>query len=297
MLSRSGLAVGMLAFGLLVGVQVAPASAQGEPDTGAFNAFNLKGSNGYRLMVWAGSEKGYRHGQILVIASRKRQGVTYVAPATVTDTRVEADLGTFGEIDVTFQPSGERGVARPVCDRSQRATYAKGSYVGTIDLHGEEGYTRVRATSVPFTLHPFIDFVCGGSGSGEGVGYGFPGARLRARAKFAEGEVIELQANQNRPGARVKISASTKERRGKVQISREISFTYPAAAFDWAPNLGAATLAPPPPFSGAAHYSRNAKLGNQWTGNLEVDFPGRSNVSLAGARFDPTLVRARRTEG
>ncbi|HEY6731365.1 MAG TPA: hypothetical protein VI039_10095 [Solirubrobacterales bacterium] len=283
-------------FAVAFGAQAAPAAAQGEPDTGAFNAFNLKGSNGYRMIVWAGSKKGYRHGEILIVVFGKRGAVTYYAPAKVTDTRVDADLGPFGEIDVTFQPSGERGVEHPKCDRSQRTTYEKGNYVGTIDLHGEEGYTQVRTSSVPFTLHPFIDFGCGVSIGGETGGQGLPGARLRARAKFGEGEVLELQANQNRPGARVKISVSAEERRDRVRISREASFTYPASAFDFAPNLGTAFLDPPAPFEGSALYRRDAKPANRLTGNLTVDLPGRSNVSLTGARFDSSLVRAEYTE-
>ncbi|HWJ42339.1 MAG TPA: hypothetical protein VNR67_02800, partial [Solirubrobacterales bacterium] len=199
----SGIAAVALATAAVASGFATPARAEGEPDTGAFIAFNLKGTNGYRMTVWAGSRKGYRHGEILILAGGKRGGVSYFAPATVTDTRVAADLGAFGEIDVTFEPSGELGVAHPVCDRSQRTTYEKGSYVGTIDLHGEEGYTRVRETSIPFTLHPLIDLICAGPGSGEAVAQIFPGVRLRARAKVAAGESIELQANQNRPGAPV----------------------------------------------------------------------------------------------
>jgi hypothetical protein len=290
------LAVAWLSLAALLLASAPVASAQGEPDTGAFNAFNLKGSNGYRMVIWASSGKRYRHGQILVLVGRKREGVTYFAPARVTDTRVAADLGAFGEIDVTFQPSGEKGVAHPECDRSQRVTYDKGSYVGTIDLHGEEGYTRVRASSVPLALHPFIDFICGGSGSGESLGYGLPGARLRARAKFGEGGLLEVQANQNRPGARVKISVSASERRDRVKISREVSSAFPATALDFAPSLRTATLAPPAPFSGFARFQQEGKPANRWTGNLTVDFPGRSHVSLVGARFRATLVHARLTE-
>lgn len=292
MLARGRLALALLALVVLAGVQAAPAAAEGEPDTGAFNAFNLKGSNGYRIVVLAISGKGYRNGKVLILVGRRRQEVVYLAPANVTDTSVEADLGTLGKMDVAFQPSGEKGVEHPICDPSQEVPYDKGSYVGEIEFHGEEGYTDVGASRAAYSLHPYIDFLCSGSGSGEGLGYGLPGVRLRARAKFAEGEVIELQANQNRPGARVRISATMMERRDRIQISRETSFTHPAAALDWAPNLGTATLAPPAPFSGAARYRRNAKLGNQWTGNLQIDFPGRSGVPLTGARFNPSLVHA-----
>lgn len=272
------------------------ASAEGEPDTGAFNAFKLTGSNGYRVKVLAISRKGYRHGEALIIVSRRRQGVVYLAPAKVTDTTVEADLGSLGEIDVAFQPGGEQGVAHPTCDRSQEVRYEKGSYVGTIDFRGEEGYTRARATAAPYTLHPYIDFICGGYTRAEEVGHGLPGARLRARVKFAEGEMIDLQANQNRPGGRVRVAARTNEKRGRIRISREVSFTFPATSFDFAPNLSAASFSPPSPFSGSALYRRDAEPANRWTGSLALDFPGRSGVSLTGARFDVNLVHARLIE-
>lgn len=295
MLSRRRFALALAAFAVLVGVQTAPATAEGEPDTGAFNAFNLEGSNGYRLVVWAISSKVYRRGQVLIFASRKRETVVYLAPAKVTDTSVEADLGSLGEIYVTFQPSGERGVAHPVCDPSQRATYEKGSYVGTIEFRGEEGYTQVRASSVPYSLHPYIDLLCSSYSIGEVWGRGTPGARLRARMKDGR-KRIELQVNQNRPGARVKVSASTDERRGRVFISREVTFSYPAPSFDFAPDLRAASFAPPAPFSGSALYLRDAAPANRWTGNLALDFPGHSNVSLTGARFRTNLVHARLTK-
>lgn len=294
MLGRGRLGVALVTLSLALGVQAAPAAAEGEPDTGAFNAFNLEGSNGYRITVLAISSKGYRKGRVLILVGRKRRSVVYYAPAKVTNTDVEADLGALGEIDVTFQPSGEKGVAHPICDRSQRATYEEGSYVGRIDLHGEEGYTQVHAESVAYSLHPYIDFLCGSSYIGEVWGSGIPGARLRARRKDGR-EGIELQVNQNHPGARVQVSASTDERRGRIFILREASFVYPASSFDFAPDLRAASFTPPAPFSGSALYLRDAAPANRWTGNLALDFPGRSNVSLTGARFRTNLVHARLT--
>lgn len=295
MLGRGRLVLALVALTVLGGVQAAPATAEGEPDTGAFNAFNLKGSNGYRINVLAVSSKGYRKGQVLILVSRKRQSVTYFAPAKVTNTDVEADLGALGVIDVTFQPSGREGSAHPVCDRSQSVTYEKGSYVGAIDLRGEEGYTRVRVESAPYSLHPFADLICPGYSRSEETGRGIPGARLRARS-VSGGKRLHLQVNQNRPGARVEISASLDERLGRIQVSREVQFDYPVSAFEFAPDLRAASLEPPAPFSGAALYRGRARPANRWTGNLAVDFPGHSNVSLTGARFESSLVHARFTE-
>jgi hypothetical protein len=273
----------------------APANAEGEEDTGGFGAFQLRASNGYRITAWAGSEKEFRHGKVVLLVQGKRNSVFYLAPARVTDTTIQADLGALGTIDLVFQPSGEEGRAAPVCDRSQRLHYGKGDYVGTVDFRGEEGYTRAHAKSVPFSLHPFIDFICPGYSRGEVVGQSFPGARLRARMKTA-GDRIELQVNQNRPDARVEISASADESSGEIRIHREIRFVYPASVFDFASDLRKAALRPPAPFSGSSRYVRAAKPAHRWTGSLAVDFPGRSNVPLAGARFDPSLVHARFTE-
>lgn len=295
MLGRGLLALALLALAAVAGVHAAPAAAEGEPDTGAFNAFNLKGSNGYRIMAWAISGKGYRNGQVLILAGRRRQGVVYLAPAKVTDTSVEAGLGALGEIDVTFQPSGVKGVEHPVCDPSQKASYDKGSYMGEIEFHGEEGYTDVSTTHAAYSLHPYIDFICSGSSSGEYVGRFEPGARLALRLRRGD-ERISMQVNQNRPGARVRVRASLDERRGRIYITRDLNLTQPASSFDFAPDMSAAALAPPAPFSGEGLYLRDAKSANRWTGDLSLDFPGRSNVLLTGSRFDASLVRARLVE-
>jgi hypothetical protein len=271
---------------------VATASAAGEPDTGAFNAFALKASNGYKLLVLASSKRGYRHGEVLILVTGKAATVSYLAPATVTDTKVEADLGGLGRIALEFVPSGSEGVDHPVCDRSQRVPYEKGSYVGTFEFHGEEGYTDVSLTEVPFSLHPWIDFICGGVGTGELSGHGLPGARLAARSQQGQ-EHLAFRAIQNRPGARVYLEASVKEERGPIRIDREVQATSPASAFEFTSDVRFAALRPDAPFSGTGAFHRNAKKANRCTGNLTVDVPGRSNVRLTGDRCQVGLAHAR----
>src|SRR6185295_5220060 len=72
----------------------------------ASGAFTLQGSHGYSITVLAYSRRADGRGQVLVSVHRKRAGVTYVAPATVTDARIEADLGSVGVISVAFVPLG-----------------------------------------------------------------------------------------------------------------------------------------------------------------------------------------------
>jgi hypothetical protein len=276
-------------------VSASEARAAGEPDTGGYGAFTSKASNGYWMLVIAGSEPEYRNGYVLIWLSRTGRAAFYSAPATVTDTRIEAELGRLGRIAVEFKGSGLKGKLRSPCDPSDRVTYDRGSYVGTIDFRGEEEYAKASATSAPFSIKPFIAFACAGSGTGETFGAGLPGARLVAWARTRQGR-IRMQVNQNRPGARVHVEALAEERRGEIQIAREVRLTSPGAALEFAPDLRFAALRPIAPFSGTGTFRRGAERANRWTGSLAVDFPGRSNVSLTGDRFHVSLVHASRTK-
>lgn len=256
------------------------------------DAFLLKGTNGYRLAVLGFFEPGYgESSKVLVLAGRKGQGAVYQFPGVATETQLKADLGPLGEIDVAFRPSGKIGVTHPSCDPKYRLTYEKGTYVGTIEFRGEEGYTRVSTKRARFWF-PLADFGCPGSVTGEAFGRDLPGARLRARTRLESGRLV-LQANQNRPGQRVRVEATLTERRGEVEISREAGAIYPADSFRFAPDLRTAAVSPPAPFSGTGLFRRAAKPAARWTGNLRVDFPGRSGVPLTGSRFASSLRHAR----
>jgi hypothetical protein len=270
------------------------ASAEGEPETGAFNTFKVKAGNGYEMLVIAGSGPGYRNGEALILLTGKGGGVAYFVPAKVTDTVVDADLGALGRIALEFRPNG-RQKSVPGCEPGERSTFAAGSYAGTIEFRGEEGYTAVEAEEAPFSPALLVKLVCGDSQS-ELITAGLPGARLRATARLRNGNV-SLQVNQNRPGARVWAAAAIEEKRGQIRIAREVEQVYPASAFDFDPKLRFATLRPPLPFSGAALFLRDAKPQNRWRGNLLVDFPGNSNVALTGSRFRSTLVHAHLDKG
>jgi hypothetical protein len=267
------------------------AEGEGEVDTGAAAAFRLHGTHGYEILVLATSRPGFAHGEVLVIVERGNAGTTYFAPATVTPKEIEADLGKVGRISVAFQPSGEYELARSRCE-NQSAVYEGGKWVGTIEFHGEEGYTEAVATDAKALLEPFLDLLCSGSSFSETSGPRLPGAALSV-SSHGQPPKLSFRASANRPGARLKVEASIEERRGAVAISRSIDASFPSDSFRWDADLGTARLAPPSPFSGSAVFRRKAKPANQWTGNLKLDFPGRSSVPIAGARFSAGLRHAR----
>lgn len=290
---RRGRIVAVVATAAVAFLGLCPgARALGEVDSGGFGEFKIEGSNGYTITVWAFSERKFRHGQVLVLVGRKGRFVSYLAPARVTDTRIDANLGSLGDIDVTFQPSGRTGFVHPTCEPRNRTRYEKGNYVGRIEFLGEEGYTRASAERVPFTYHPAIDLGCFYSVTDAEFGPDLPGAQLSALARKG-GQLVGVLVNQNRPGAPVRVTAAIVEQRGPVSIHREVDTTYGAQSFDFAPDLSSAAFDPPAPFSGSGLYRRGAKPANRWTGDLAVDFPGHSNVPLTGARFRAKLRHAR----
>jgi hypothetical protein len=289
--ARFAVATLALAAALLAATPAASAEHE-EGKVNGFDAFVVKGSNGYRIAVIALFRPGYGESSDVVIqAFRKGRRTFYLAPGTVTDKKVEADLGPLGEIDVTFQPAGKTGAVNPSCAPEHEVSYEKGAYVGTIDFRGEEGYTRVKTDRARF-LYAFADIGCPYTVLEEVFGADLPGARLRARARFESGG-LELQASQGRPGQRVRVEAAIEEKRGRISIGREVTFTASAASFHFAPDLRTAVLDPPAPFSGAGFFRRGAEPTGRWTGDLRVDFPGHSNVSLTGDRFRTSLRHSR----
>jgi hypothetical protein len=254
--------------------------------------FRLEASNGYTILGFASSERISGRGDIGLIVYRKGATVFYTAPAIVTPTRLEADLGALGRFSAEIVPSGTKKSLRSRCDGNVQKVEPS-LYRGTFEFHGEGGYTDAVATDVPEYPRFFLDFLCPGVSHGEVWGRGLPGARLRAFSQHHDRR-LWLQLNKNRPGRPTFFEATLKEVRGEIRVERAVSGRQPATAFEYDPLLRTATVELSTPFSGTARFHRQADLAGQWTGNLSVDFPGRTNVPLAGAGFSTRVVHAQR---
>jgi hypothetical protein len=250
--------------------------------------FRLEASNGYSILALAASERADGRGDILLIVSRGQAGVLYAAPATVTPTKLEADLGVLGRISLDVVSSGVERTLRPRCG-GESVTVETDLYRGTFEFKGEEGYTEASAEKLSEYARFWVDFGCDGVSSGEVRGRRLPGARLRLN-RGERRHRLDLQVNKNRPGARSRFEVEVHEKRGRIGIFRSAILWAGAAAFDYDPLLGTATLEPPAPFSGRATFHRGAVAANRWKGNLSVDLPGRSGVPLTGIGARATLV-------
>jgi hypothetical protein len=276
---------------------LAPAHAVAlDSDLKHFAAMRLEGSNGYSIIALANSERADGRGEVILFVYRRGASVTYVAPATLTEARVDADLGQLGRIALEVRPSGVERTLRHCGEEPEAFTFEPESYRGTFELHGEDGYTEAVTASPREYTRFFFDSVCGRSFSGgEFSGVGLPGARIRVRAGSGHHR-LDLQINKNRPGARSLFEAAILERRDRIEISRQVSGWVGSDAFDYDPLLRTATVDPPTPFSGQAIFRRDAAPANRWGGSLTVDFPGRSDLPLTGTGVRATLVHACREE-
>lgn len=251
-------------------------------------AFRLTGSNGYTLyVIGLGSREG-DSGSVLIFAFAKGKGVSYRAPATVTETAIQADLGGLGEISVSFQRTNQ-ATSVPCGKRAIR--FDSGLYEGKIVFNGEEGYTSAEATSVPGNIDYFLSAVCGNGVISESFVGGGPSRRLPGAALFVRNPGLgpELSVTKTRVGAAASIEAWTREFTNGISIERYASLRVPSGAFKYDRRLRTATLRPPAPFAGSAHFDLGEKAGRRWSGSLAVDLPGRAGLPLTGPSLRATL--------
>lgn len=254
-------------------------------------AFQLKASNGYRMAVLGVHASGRAHGAVLILVGSKRGSVTYTSSAEVGDNGIRADLGDLGQINLEFVPL--EGRETHSCGPGDEVSrIGRGEYRGIFEFHGEEGYTEARATALPTDFGLFLDLVCGALvGYGDASGPGLPGARLNAVSGRTR-ERLRFEIKKNRPSAPSAFQVSVRERIGGVHVRRTIEGMLGAGAFRYDRRLRTATVAPPAPFDGSASFRRDAPRRNRWTGDLTVDFPGRSGAPLTASGSRVSLVHA-----
>jgi hypothetical protein len=205
------------------------------------------------------------------------------------------DRGALGKVEVEAQPTGRMETVRPTCGQP---TMVEGrDLVGTIEFHGEEGFTEAEAQRSPVRFDLLAGIGCDISSEGESFGVGTPGARLKIARKSGP----KLQVNQNHPGARVRYEAQITERRRGLTINRVTGGYLAGVAFSFDPLLTKANFDPAIPFTGSATYRGSQSRGTHpahgaWRGNLTVDFPGNASLPLAGPGFKAAIIAANRTE-
>lgn len=180
---------------------------------------------------------------------------------------------------------------KPAC--SQRAWFIRsGFYEGQIHFEGEEGYTSVNADRANGDfLVP--NLLCGEPGSSWSGGPS-PGSILSVK-RGGRNSVASFEAVKNRLNTPADFDAEISEQRGEIEIFRHIGVEAGPASFIFDSQRSTAMVEPPPPFTGTASFQRQARGQSEWTGNFEVDFPGRAGVPLTGPAFSAMLIAGGRT--
>jgi hypothetical protein len=264
---------------------------------GIEGAFELQGKNGYGIVGLVGSTGEGDQGVLALLVERGGAAAIYSVHGEVTKEHARFDLGRLGEIDVAVQPTGRMETVQADCDKSVELEGEE--YVGTIEFHGEDGFTEAAATRAPLSTKRILDLVCGG-GVGQNTlsGGRLLGAQLQIR--HAAGPFLRL--DQNHPHARVFYEAKMSGKVGAVRVERSVKGYLGGGALSYGPTLDTASFSAGAPFSGNATYvgrhpSREARPGTgAWRGDLKVDFPGDAGVPLAGRGFTASIVHAKRTE-
>lgn len=249
------------------------------------SGFQLPASNGYTLDVVAVPARAGNPAYLFVWVAKRNGGVGYQAPATVTETSMQADLGELGEISVSFQRTN-RATSVPCGKETVR--FDSGQYEGKIEFHGEEGYASVEATTAPGSMELlFSGLLC----DEDLFDFDSSPKRPRGAELHVRNPALgpELSVSKKRPGAAALITASTREYRDGIKIERVTGLRMPGADFRYDRRLRTATVTPPPPFAGSARFDLGKKAGRRWSGSLTVDMPGRSDVPLTGPTLRATL--------
>jgi hypothetical protein len=275
--------------GIVLAALAAPTGAAAvDSDLKHAFVFEVDASNGYSIFAVAANERADGWGEVTLIVTGERAGARYTAPARLTATSIEADLGVLGRIFLEVTPTGR--TIRPRCD-GEPGTIATElqHFRGTFEFNGEEGYTEALDSAPRDRMRLLYEGECRSFDSLVVGGDDVPGAGLRLHS--GRGELkLDLTARKNGPHKRTQLQVGVKEERAGISISRGLARWVGADAFDYDPLLRAAVLAPPAPFSGSASFHRDAATANRWSGNLTVDLPGHSNVPLTGPRVKSTLV-------
>lgn len=250
------------------------------------SSFELQGSNGYSIFVLGTPTRKGQSATLEIFIQKKQTSVFYSAPATVTETSIQANLGELGEISVSFHRSGLAATANSKCGRP--VSFDSGNFEGKIDFHGEEGYTEAEAVSVPGNIDLLLNWICGGIGTGGGSNPFSPGAELYLRNPALGPQFSVIKS---RPGSPARFEVSDREYRDGISIQRSAELVMPSATFKYSPHLQTATVRPSTPFSGTAHFDLRKKANRRWNGDLAIDLPGRVGLLLTGRRLRAYLVR------
>ncbi len=273
--------------------------APNHPRTEVEPRLQLSGSHGYRLLV-SGRGRTVTIGVSRADDSRRAgSSTTYVARGVGGADGIHASFRQFGRVDLRFHATAPaaRGLPPDCFGGTTGAATITGYFTGTLDFHGQGGYTAVLAHRVrgEVVLPPTAQcpLVAGGANPLlEDPAAALPPARTRmslsALDKAGTGGLLFVARREGKTG----FYAERFGMDGRIGL---LSLDYavgPRSTFVSDPRVSFGRVRPPKPFLGYGTLRRGPHGKRFWTGTLAATFPGEERVSLVGPQFHTTLARS-----
>lgn len=291
-----------LATTALLGAPAAGAAAKTE-STPALRiaSFDARGTGGWVLGVSAGrvskgptgvamTTHGPHHGEVSYIGVKGR--------LTADDRIVERWPG-LGHIAVRFEETSKTVLSTHAlkgCKVEGQAAILKGVFRGTIEFHGERGYTTVARRSARGEIVAIPREVCKRDkhpspphepATQPGIEFVLAGRDLAGGSLEFSAFRLDRSFGGAAPTAEFE-ATYTRERHGLLTVARtEVSDEGADALTLTAPHgkPTEATVNPPAPFSGAGAFKLESPTKASWTGDLSVEIPILGDVSLTEPSF------------
>jgi hypothetical protein len=305
----------------LVAALAGPGAAAGAPTKTRirpeqrFAFVTARGTDGWRLQITAILASGKRARRQIGFFTRgpHHEEVAYLGPRgrATADGEIVGTLPGIGRVAVRFEQTSETPVTEVPergCKAEGKGATLRGVFRGTIELHGEGGYTTIERRSAPGKIEVTPKEVCrrpkhdrrpphetleelnieylsaGRKESGGSLTFEAWGTGL----KLPGGDpATDFSATYTHERGRVLVMASTR-------ILGEEKDLFSLTAPDGTPTE--ATVNPPAPFSGTGTFKLESPTAASWTGDLSVDIPILGTVSLAEPGFWAGACAARCTE-
>ena len=282
----------ILAAALLLLLPTSAAARRGffvdSPKTSA--AFTLHATNGYRVTVSATTPGGKRVPMVYVQASKGQRSVLYSPRGRFTaDGTIDAKLPGVGRIAVRFYPTKVAPEELAENCKGRIGVIYHGVFRGTIELHGELGYTTVHRSRASGTVTQAFRQVCdtGETGFSEGS---FDGQETLFAGTEGGGQprigffVDRIDFGPSRGGTSVSFTADATMRRAGIVVFSSVTANgnplgVPTAILSRAWKPGPSNLRLP---SRLGELPAQLPTSSTWSGTLRVSLPGVGAVALAG---------------
>jgi hypothetical protein len=306
-LKRPGI-LSIAALALVAALAGAPAAAAAakprtEVTPASRTAFlTARGTDGWRLQITAvlGSAKGTRQPIGFFARGPHREEVSYVGGKgrASEDGEIVGKLPGIGRVDLRFEQISKQQVTfgtETDCKTEGKSAVLKGVFRGTIEFHGEGGYTTVERRSAPGTIEVHPRTICHRPRHQPPPQADKTGFKLLvAERDEGHGESLTFDAfgadlKPSEGGSISGFAASYTHKRGKLLIvastraASEEATSFSLTAPEGTPSE--ATVAPPAPFSGTATFKLESPTAASWTGDLSVEIPTLGTVDLTEPGF------------